>query len=121
MSDDEVTAALGAPDAARRALRGWQQRIQAVLEIARDDDDLAARLPVLDQLAAELVAALGVARAGLEAAAGHLPAEADVLRHAVRDAHELLHGIELWHRPPSVAALRKARDRFRVAADRLDA
>jgi hypothetical protein len=120
MSEDEVTAAFGARDATRRALRGWQQRIQAVLDIARDDDDLAVRLPVLDQLAAELVAALGLARAGLEAASGRLPAEADALRRAVRDAHELLHGIDLWHRPPSVAALRKARDRFRVAAERLD-
>ena len=120
MTDDELTAPLGETEAVRKALRGWQQRIQALIEIARDDEDLVARLPVVDRLAAELVGALSAARAGLDAAGPRLPAEADVLRHAIGEAHALLRGIELWHRPPSVAALRKARDHFRVAADRLD-
>ena len=87
-------------EAVRLALRGWQQRIQAVIEIARDDDDLAARLPVLNTVASDLVAALMRAL-------------------AVGQALALLRGIELWHRPSSVAALRKARDHFRVPADRL--
>lgn len=121
MVDDEMLAALGSPEAVRRALRGWQQRIQAVLEIARDEDDPVARLPVLDRVASELVTALGAARAGLVGAASRLPAEAEPLRQAVDDAHRVLGGIELWHRPPSVDALRKARDHFRVAADRLGA
>ncbi len=111
---------LDAPDAVRRAMRGWQQRIQAVIEIARDDDDLVARLPVLDRLATELVQALAAARDGLEHPGARLPASATPLRHAVRSAHALLAGVELWHRPPSVALLRTARDHFRVAADRID-
>lgn len=109
--------------ATRQALRGWQQRVQAVIDIARDSDDLAARLPVLDALAHELVRDLERALHGLDAAvhrAGtHLPPDADHLRAALGNAHTLLDGIALWHRPPSVAALRKARDHFRLAADRL--
>lgn len=111
------------PAPTRQALRGWQQRIQAVIDIARDSDDLAARLPVLDTLAHELVRDLERALRGLDAATRHegttLPQDADHLRAALADAHALLEGISLWHRPPSVAALRKARDRFRLAADRL--
>ena len=121
MDDEIVTPESGAPDDVRRALRGWQQRIQAVLEIARDDDDLAARLPVLDQLAAEMVEALSFARAGLEAAGSRLPERAEPLRRAIVEAHARLAGIDLWHRAASVEALRKARDHFRVEADRLDA
>lgn len=109
---------------ARRALVGWQQRVQAVIDIARDSDDLAARLPVLDQVATELVADVARAIAGLDALAGSpmadLPPGNDTLRDALGRAHDLLHGIGLWHRPPSVAALRKARDHFAVAARRLD-
>jgi hypothetical protein len=109
----------------RQALRGWQQRVQAVIEIARDSDDLAARLPVIDALATELVADLERALAGLDATS-HLPAVSlpegvDSLREALGKSHALLHGISLWHRPPSIAALRKARDSFGAAADRLDA
>lgn len=117
-----------APDAhatARRALRGWQQRVQAVIDIARDSDDLAVRLPVLNHLAHELVADLHRAMNGLDAAvhapASELPAGADLLREALGKAHAQLDGIELWHRAPSVSALRKARDGFRLAADRLEA
>ena len=109
----------------RQALRGWEQRVQAVIEIARDSDDLAARLPVLDALARELVTDLGRALAGLDVVADRpgvaLPEGADTLRGALGKAHALLHGIALWHRPPSVGALRKARDGFRVAADRIAA
>ena len=112
-------------DGVRLALRGWQQRIQAVIEIARDSDDLAVRLPVLDQVAHELVTDLARAIAGLDglghaAGAAALPG-ADVLREAIGQAHARLHGIELWHRAPSVGALRKARDYFRLAADGLEA
>ena len=109
----------------RQALRGWEQRVQAVLEIARDSDDLVARLPVLDALAHELVADLERAIAGLDAtahrAAVSLPEGADTLREALGKAHSMLHGIALWHRPPSVGALRKARDSFGAAANRIDA
>lgn len=109
----------------RQALRGWQQRLQAVIDIGRDSDDLAVRLPVLDQLAHELVRDLGRARAGLEALAAApgttLPPHVDLLRDALGNAHQVLEGITLWHRPPSVAALRKARDHFGLAVDRLDA
>ena len=113
-----------AVEAVRQALRGWEQRVQAVIEIARDSDDLAARLPVLEALAHELVTDLERAMAGLDAAAHDpnviaLPEGADTLRAALGKAHALLHGITLWHRPPSVGALRKARDGFGVAADRL--
>lgn len=108
-----------------QALRGWQQRVQAVIDIGRDSDDLAARLPVLDTLAHELVGDLARALSGLDALVHRpgaaLPADADVLRAALGNAHGLLEGITLWHRPPSVAALRKARDHFRLAADRLEA
>ncbi len=108
----------------RQALRGWQQRVQAVIEIGRDSDDLAARLPVLDALAHELVVDLERAINGLDAASHtsgvELPGDAGVLRYALARAHRLLHGIELWHRPPSVGALRKARDSFSVAADRIE-
>ncbi|MGV3518133.1 hypothetical protein [Luteitalea sp.] len=111
--------------AVRQALRGWQQRVQAVIEIGRDSDDLAVRLPVLDQLAQELVTDLGRAIDGLDAVShapgAVLPAGADVLREALGKAQDQLRGIELWHRAPSVAALRRARDHFAVAADRLDA
>lgn len=114
--DDEVV---------RLALRGWEQRVQAVIEIARDSDDLAARLPVLDALAHELVRDLERAMAGLDGAAHHpglmLPEGSEALRDALGRAHELLHGIALWHRAPSVSALRKARDGFGVAAVRLAA
>lgn len=107
----------------RQALRGWQQRVQAVIDIARDSDDLAARLPVLDTLAHELVGDLERALHGLDAAVHRadttLPPDADQLRAALGNAHAVLDGITLWHRPPSVAALRKARDHFRLAADRL--
>lgn len=110
---------------ALQALRGWQQRVQAVLDIGRDSDDLAARLPVLETVAHELVRDLGRALSGLDALVHRpgaaLPAHADVLRAALGNAHALLDGITLWHRPPSVAALRKARDHFRVGADRLEA
>ncbi len=112
--------ALATPDAVRLAMRGWQQRIQAVIEIARDDDDLAARLPVLHQLGSELVAGLAAAGDGLEHADSPLSVDATPLRRAIRGAHALLAGIELWHRPSSVEALRKARDHFRVGADRLE-
>ena len=112
-------------DAVRQALRGWEQRVQAVIEIARDSDDLAARLPVLEALAHELVADLERAMAGLDAAPHHpevaLPEGTGSLRAALGSAHTLLHGITLWHRPPSVGALRKARDGFGVAAERLAA
>jgi len=108
-----------------QALRGWQQRVQAVIDIARDSDDLAARLPVLDTIAHELVRDLARALRGLDAAVHRadviLPPEADHLREALGQAHERLDGISLWHRPPAVAALRQARDHFRVAADRLEA
>lgn len=109
--------------ATRQALRGWQQRVQAVIDIARDSDDLVARLPVLDTLAHELVRDLERALHALDAAAHRadttLPPDADHLRAALASAYRLLDGIALWHRPPAVAALRKARDHFRVAADRL--
>lgn len=109
--------------ATRQALRGWQQRVQAVIDIARDSDDVAARLPVLDTIAHELVRDLERALHGLDAAVHHsgasLPSDADHLRAALGNAHDVLAGIALWHRPPSVAALRKARDHFRLAADRL--
>lgn len=109
----------------RQALRGWQQRVQAVIEIGRDSHDLPARLPVLDVLAHELVADLERAADGLDGAArdagASLPRHADELRAAIERACRLLHGIELWHRPHSVGALRKARDGFRAAADRIDA
>ena len=112
-----------ADEVVRLALRGWEQRVQAVIEIARDSDDLAARLPVLDALAHELVSDLERAIAGLDGAAHQpgvtLPEGSETLREALGRAHALLHGIGLWHRSPSVAALRKARDRFGVAADRL--
>ena len=108
-----------------QALRGWQQRVQAVIDIARDSDDLVARLPVLDTLAHELVRDLARALAGLDVLVHRpdagLPPGADVLRTAIGNAHDQLDGITLWHRPPSVAALRKARDHFRVAADRMAA
>ena len=107
-----------AAEAVRLALRGWQQRIQAVIEIARDDDDLAARLPVLNTVASDLVAALTRAVGGLDSVPA-LPVEVLPLRLAVGQALALLRGIELWHRPSSVTALRKARDHFRVPADRL--
>ncbi len=111
-------------DVVRRALVGWQQRVQAVIDIARDSDDLAARLPVLDQIATELVADVARAIAGLDALAGSptadVPPGSDTLRDTLGRAHDLLHGIGLWHRPPSVAALRKARDHFAAAARRLD-
>ena len=111
-------------DVVRLALRGWEQRVHAVIEIARDSDDLAARLPVLDALAHELVRDLEHAMAGLDAAQhpdGTLPDGSEALREALGKAHALLHGIGLWHRAPSVGALRKARDGFGVAADRLAA
>ena len=115
---------LDARETVRLALRGWQQRVQAVIEIARDSDDLAVRLPVLDQLAHELVADLERAITGLDAAVhsqdSALPAGADVLRGALGKAHGQLFGIELWHRAPSVGALRKARDHFGSAVVRLD-
>ena len=109
----------------RVALRGWEQRVHAVIEIARDSDDLPARLPVLDALARELVRDLEQAMSGLDGAA-HQPGvtlhdATDTLRDALAKAHALLHGIGLWHRAPSVGALRKARDGFGVAADRLAA
>jgi hypothetical protein len=110
--------------AVRLALRGWQQRVHAVMDIARDSDDLTVRLPVLDQLAHELVADLVRAMRGLDAAVhapgSEWPAGADLLREALGRAHAQLDGIELWHRAPSVSALRKARDGFRLAADRLE-
>ncbi|BCS33678.1 hypothetical protein TBR22_A29050 [Luteitalea sp. TBR-22] len=105
--------------AVHAALRGWQQRVQAVIEIARDTDDLAARLPVLDALADELVADISRAVEGLDVLAHRpgvtLPEGTDLLREALGKAHDLLHGITLWHRGPSVAALRKARDHFAAA------
>lgn len=114
----------GAREPVRLALRGWQQRVHAVIEIARDSDDLAARLPVLDQIASELVADLRRALSGLHAArdggAGRLPPGTDVLRDALHRAHARLEHIDLWHRGPAVAALRTARDHFAVAAERLD-
>lgn len=114
-----------AGDVVRVALRGWEQRVHAVIGIARDSDDLAARLPVVDALAQELVRDLERAMAALDEA-GHrpgvtLPEGSDTLRQAIARAHALLHGISLWHRAPSVSALRKARDGFAVAADRLAA
>jgi hypothetical protein len=118
MSDEGPDKDVETAEAVRLALRGWQQRIQAVIEIARDDDDLAARLPVLNAVASDLVAALTRAVGGLDSVAA-LPVEVLPLRLAVGQALALLRDIELWHRPPSVAALRKARDHFRVAADRL--
>jgi len=115
---------LDSRETVRLALRGWQQRVQAVIEIARDSDDLAVRLPVLDQLAHELVTDLERAATGLDAAAhapgADLPSAADVLRDALGKAHAQLDGIELWHRAPSVTALRKTRDYFGTAADRLE-
>ena len=118
MNDEQASTG----EAVRVALRGWEQRVQAVIEIARDSDDLAARLPVLDALAHELVRDLERAMAGLDAAAHHpgviLPEKSDMLREALGKADALLHGIALWHRAPSVEALRRARDGFRVAADR---
>jgi len=108
----------------RQALRGWEQRVQAVIEIGRDSDDLPARLPVLDALAHELVVDLGRAIEGLDAVSHHsgveLPRDADTLRDALGKAYALLHDIALWHRPPSVGALRKARDSFSVAAVRIE-
>jgi hypothetical protein len=98
-------------DAVRLALRGWQQRMQAVIDIARDSDDLAARLPVLETLATDVVADLSRAIAGLDALT-HRPDA------ALPPGTDLLHDIALWHRGPSVAALRKARDHFAAAADR---
>jgi hypothetical protein len=118
MSDDGADKEVETAEAVRLALRGWQQRIQAVIEIARDDDDLPARLPVLDAVASDLVAALTHAVRGLDNVAA-LPVEVLPLRLALGQALVLLRDIELWHRPPSVAALRKARDHFRVTADRL--
>ena len=118
--DDELTEALRVPDAVRRALRGWQQRVQAVLDVARDDDDLPARLPVLDAVASELVSSVRAACEGLDLYTRPLPEDAVVLREALGRALDALRGIELWHRPPSVAALRRARDYLRIAADRLD-
>ena len=119
MNDENETT----DEVVRVALRGWEQRVHAVIEIARDSDDLAARLPVLDALAQELVRDLERAMAGLDAAAHQpgvaLPEGSDTLRIALGKAHALLHGIGLWHRAPSVGALRKARDGFSVAADRL--
>lgn len=112
-------------DAVRLALRGWQQRVQAVLDIARDSDDLVARLPVLDALADELVADLSRAIAGLDALINRpgtsVPPGADLLRAALGKAHDHLDGIALWHRGPSVSALRKARDHFAAALRRCDA
>ena len=106
----------------RQALRGWQQRVQAVIEIARDSDDLAARLPVLDHLAHELVADLARAIDGLDAAVNTpgatLPPGVDVLREALGHAHARIGDIDLWHRAPAVAALRQARDLFGLAAAR---
>jgi hypothetical protein len=123
MQGDERAARDGT-ETVRLALQGWQQRIYAVIEIARDSDDLAVRLPVLDELAHELVADLERAMHGLDAAAqvreADLPRGADVLRVAVGKAHAQLSGIELWHRGPSVGALRKARDGFLAALERLD-
>ena len=111
-------------DATRRALRGWAQRLQALIEIARDTDDLTARLPVLDTLATELVSSLASAITAFDHVAHHpratMPAGADLLRDALGEAHDLLRDITLWHRGPSVAAMRKARDHFAAAADRLD-
>lgn len=128
MTDQTRPAALDATDALRRALRGWEQRIDAIMRIARDDDDLAARLPVLDVLTRELVAALAQARQGLESATRQGPSigvdeawydNMAPLLTAVSSAHDLLVDIAVWHRPSSVAALRKARDHFRVLADAL--
>ncbi len=123
--DRDDSSALDVPDAVRRALRGWQQRTQAVIDIARDSDDLTVRLPVLDHLAHELVADIARAITALDALThrprARLPVDADMLRHALGQAHDLLDGIELWHRPPSVTALRKARDHFARAAERLTA
>ncbi len=107
----------------RLALRGWQQRVQAVIDIARDSDDLVARLPVLDQLAHELVSDLGRAMGGIDDAArppAASPSGTATLRTALGKAHARLHGIELWHRAPSVTALRTARDVFAAAARRID-
>lgn len=116
------TAGIRGDDAVRLALRGWQQRVQAVIDIARDSDDLAARLPVLEALATDVVADLSRGIAGLDALTHRpdaaLPPGTDLLREALGKAHDLLHDIALWHRGPSVAALRKARDHFAAAADR---
>ena len=80
-----------AAEAVRLALRGWQQRIQAVIEIARDDDDLAARLPVLNTVASDLVAALTRAVGGLDSVPAlpvevlprdHFRVPADRLQHS---------------------------------------
>lgn len=128
MTDQARPPALDAADALRRALRGWEQRIDAIMRIARDDDDLAARLPVLDVLTRELLEDLAQARLGLENATHRAPvlgldeqwiANMAPLLSAVTGAYDLLVDIEIWHRPSSVAALRKARDRFRVIADTL--
>jgi hypothetical protein len=116
---------LQARESVRLALKGWQQRVQAVIEIARDSDDLAVRLPVLDELARELVIDITHAINGIDAArhapGAVLPIGSDVLRDTLGKSHTLLAGIELWHRAPSVAALRKARDYFGVAAERFPA
>lgn len=113
---------LQARESVRLALKGWHQRVQAVIEIARDSDDLAVRLPVLDELARELVIDITHAINGIDAAmhapGAVLPSGTDVLRDALGKAHSQLAGIELWHRSPSVAALRKARDYFGVASER---
>lgn len=112
-------------ESVRLALRGWQQRVQAIIEIARDSDDLAVRVPVLDELAHELVADLTHAMTGLDALCHQpgatVPGDVHVLRQALGQAHAQVKSIELWHRAPSVGALRKARDYFGVAADRLTA
>lgn len=116
---------LQARESVRLALKGWQQRVQAVIEIARDSDDLAVRLPVLDELARELLIDITHAINGIDAAmhapGAVLPFGSDVLRDALGKSHTLLAGIELWHRAPSVAALRKSRDHFAVAAERFPA
>lgn len=120
MTNEKPEIGPDAAEAVRLALRGWQQRIHAVIEVARDDDDLAARLPVLHAVASDLVRALTQSMEGLDRVPA-LPVEVLPLRLAVGQALDLLRGIELWHRPSSVTALRKARDHFRVAADRLQA
>ncbi len=121
MSD--VRPDLGHTDASHLALRAWQQRVHAVLEIARDSDDLAARLPVLDSLASELVTDMARALAGLDAAIvlprTALPPGTDVLRDALGRAYVRLARIDIWHRAPAVAALRQARDCFGSAIPRL--
>ena len=112
------------PETVRLALVGWRQRVQAVIEIARDSDDLAVRVPVVDELARGLVIDLERAMAALDAVTASAsttpPPSTDVLREALGKAHAHLAGIELWHRPTSVGALRKARDQFAVAVDSFD-